>query len=590
MRAALEPDANASMMPRAVLQKLAAVALLTACCGCSGIEGDFDAAPLLRHQQHPAAGVTEADAFGPFIPYKSDGTTTKYGLRPFFVREERPWQDRTTGEREVVTSILAPFAKYHKNPRTTQFRFWPLFWITSERPQGGGEDFDWMLFPILFYGNQQPAPDALGIGERPGRYFAIFPLAGKIDNFVAYDSFQFLAWPILQRLTKRVFPNEPEEAFHSIALLAGWTTGWPRGGSWHVLPFYSRSVWNYPPHTAPKYPEGADPTAPLPRYIKEIYLWPFVHKQTLDMDLGPGKETKLFSVWPFFKRETAYDHEFTTFLWPFFRWNYEYPEKRESYETKIENSDDPIEQEAAAEEEPNVLVDFMSQAIWRYQKTKDYLRRRLLLIVYAEYQTLPENKPDRVDSWAVLQPIGYWNRSIVETHPDGSGFEDKQHFALVPFFQTHERRYRTDGAADGRTDRFTRLWPLFSYERNADGSRDVHAFTLLPLRIEKYTKDFLDAWGAFVNVYRYRRAPDAAGGATEHTALFNLIKYYGDAAESSWSIPLLWTSRTIAGENATEFTRRTLLGMFGWEGVDRSDGSAERTLRLFWIPIRMGGS
>ncbi|MCP5120218.1 MAG: hypothetical protein GY953_56195, partial [bacterium] len=199
---------------------------------------------------------------GPFVSHVTDGRTTQYGIRPLFMTQTRPYRDQGTEANETVTSFIAPFGKYHSNPRTTQLRFWPLFWYTRERTGVGGIDTDFLLFPLLMTGSSTPPVGALAAGERPESYFALFPLVGQVNSFVGYDKFQFLGWPLLQRLTKRVY--DEEESFWSLALLFGWITGAPRGGSWHALPLYSQSVWTYPPHRAPHYPEGADPAQPLP--------------------------------------------------------------------------------------------------------------------------------------------------------------------------------------------------------------------------------------------------------------------------------------------------------------------------------------
>jgi len=569
--------------------RIAGWVLLSICFGCSGIEQDVDLAPLFRTARHPHSGYTDTDILGPFVTHVTDGRSTRFGLRPLFMTQLRPWRGGASGERERVTSFIAPFGKYHTNPRTTQWRFWPLLWYTREQTAPGGVDTDFLLFPFVLTGSSTPPPGAAAAGERAESYFALFPLAGQVNSFVGYDRFQFLAWPILQRLTKRVF--DEEENFTSLALLFGYTTGAPRGGSFHVLPFYSRSLWTYPPYRAPHYPEGADPSKPLPRYDKQSYLWPFVHHQKLKLDRGPDKASELFAIWPLFKHERAYDHEFWTFLWPFFRFNVEYPLRRESGRAAASETaaapDATPDATEQAEEEPNVLMHILTQAVFKYERTRTYLRRRILLLLYADYTSLPEDRQNRIDSVAVLQPIGFWKRSARRLEQDG-GYEDDSIFVGAPLFQTHLRSYLDpEGNLTGATDRFTKLWPVFSYERREDGFRDIQAIPLLPLRLEQYVRDFNDAFGVFLNLYRYESAPSELGGFTRHTAFMNLVKAYSDPHESSLSIPLLFTTRTVTEESVTRFSRRFLAGLFGWEGEDGRDGRSSRTLRLFWIPIHL---
>lgn len=575
-----------------VRRAVATAALAALATACSNIEGDLDLAPLVRTARHPAPAIRDTDVLGPIFPHYDDERRDFqfWGARPLFTVENRPWAPSLTGERESVVSFIAPFGKYHSNPRTTQWRFSPLVWFTKERGAPGAVDTDFILFPIVWYGSTTIPPEAAGVAERSDTYFALFPLIGQIDSFLAYDRIQFVGWPIFQRLYKRVFEQEDEEALTSIALLIGWTTGWPRGGSWHVLPFYSQSVFTYPPNQAGRYPPGADPAQPLPVYDKKIFLWPFIHYQKKDLDRGPGKETTLFAIWPFFKHEWSYDHEFWTILHPFFRINREYPYMRDSHEAAREK--EMTDEEAQADDNTNVLEDIFTQAVFRHIRTEDYERLRILLLLWAEYHTRPETKMEsRMDSWAFLQPIGVWRRIAVEME-DGHGWRDKSWYVLAPIFYTIHRDWLdANGNETGREDHHWKLWPLFTWEDKADGYANFHVFTLLPLDVERYVKDFNDAWLPFVNLFGYERAPDAEGGRELYTSLFRLVKYYRDPDESSLSIPLLWTQREIRGATRTQFSWRTLGGLFGWEGEDAKDGTAaSRTLRLFWLPIRVSGA
>ena len=566
---------------------IASLLLCLCAVSCSSIDQDIDLSPLFRSATHPEPSFNETDIFGPFVPWVRTADRQKYGVRPLFMAEHRPWAEGDG--RETVVSFAAPFGKFHKNPRTTQLRFSPLFWFTRERTGEGGTDTDFIIFPVFWIGRSQPPEGAAGTGETPEVHVAFFPLIGQLSEFIGYQRMQFIGWPLFQRLSKRIYYEdedlEPtEEHLTSIALLAGWTTGWPRGGSWRILPLFYKSVWNYPPYRAPRYPEGADPSQPLPYYDKRSYLWPFIHHHRTNLDRGPGKETHMFAVWPFLRKEVGIDREFWTILWPFFRYNREWPLMRDTAAAAREIPAPVPEEVAKAPENTNVMIDIMTQAIYRYEKTQDYRRKRIGIFLYADYESLPHDKDNRLESTAILQPIGFWKRHIKERFGDG-GFDEDALWMLTPIFQHHHRRYvDATGEPDGRTDRFWRVWPLLSYERNADGSRDIFAAPLLPLRIERFVQDFNDAFAAFFNLYRYQRAPDAQGGYERHTALFTLIRAYRDDKESSLSIPLLFTSRNVEEDGVRKFSRRILAGMFGYEGEDGPETSS-RALRLFWLPV-----
>lgn len=591
----------------------ALIALLLTVASCSSVvEDDFDLSPFARWESRTDSDIEEGEILGPLAPYESrgDGEVKEYGLRPFFYTTERPWRERGLDERQKSVSILAPFAKYHTNPRTTQFRFWPLFWWTEEQHVTGGKDFDWVFFPFLFYGSTEPSQLEKDKGlERDNEYFGFFPLVGQINNFILFDKFQFLLWPLMQRVSKKVY--DENETFTTILLFFGWSDGAPRGGSWRAFPVGYHAVWEYPPYRAPAYPPGADPSKPLKRYDKRGWLWPFVHIHDLYLDRGIGQEAKLVSVWPFFKKQAAFDHEFWTILWPFFRYNREYPELRQRIRAvereaasrgELPQAPETFHQLQERGEDPgieNVHIDFLSQVIYRYQKQQEvveppfedyeggFWRQRIGLVLFAEYHTLPLDRPVRVDSVSVLQPIGFFRR-VIHDQNKVRGKRETQYAALVPvFFSEGVEWFDAQGVDTGRRDRFTKVWPLFSWEWNGDGSRNIQAFTLLPLRLEKYVKDFNDAWGFLWNLYEYRRAPDADGGYTRHAALFRLYGAYFSDAETSVRVPLLFNWRTFYKEGEpTTWSRRFLGGMFGWKREEERDG-VEDSLVLFWFPVKI---
>src|SRR5678815_1054667 len=112
-----------------------------------------------------------------------------------------------------------------------------------------GNHWACIFSPIILAGN--------GPYEDDG-YFALFPLIGRTRKVAGIDQFDFFLWPLFMRTRMNV---TEESNSYTMLLLAGWTEGGMRDGSWRILPFYRHRLWHSP--------EG------VLRTDQHTVLWPF---------------------------------------------------------------------------------------------------------------------------------------------------------------------------------------------------------------------------------------------------------------------------------------------------------------------------
>jgi len=259
---------------------IAAALFLSSCLlqGCLSTGPDADISPLLRRADHRATKEKETEMLVPFIASRESPSGDEWALRPLVGFERDRNKDFTAFD------FIPPLGRYFSRGARCRFRFWPLYSYTKVTRKEG-EDVDWILFPLLFGGRSAS-------GEN---YFALFPLGGRIRNFISYDSFDFVLWPLYQRVTKKT--SGPPRVSTSFLLLFGWTKGGHMDGSFHLLPFYMKSIW-----------KG--------KYRKYSVLWPFFHYQEKGLDTK--HPARAYGFWPLFHLEGADNYYRYGFIGPLF--------------------------------------------------------------------------------------------------------------------------------------------------------------------------------------------------------------------------------------------------------------------------------
>jgi len=179
--------------------------------------------------------------------------------------------------------LLKPFAQYRSSPHRTDARVLP-FWLFRRRPLPvGGDDVDWMLFPLLF-GGSDPIE---------GAYFAVFPFGGRLKGLFGHQVIDFALFPLWAR------------AVHTGR--ESWSWLWPvfntvSGSGWsgfRVWPFYTRYAH-----------DDADGS---PRRRQRAILWPF---WTQDDVWQEGERTQRWFLFPFYGERRNARSVTRTYAWP----------------------------------------------------------------------------------------------------------------------------------------------------------------------------------------------------------------------------------------------------------------------------------
>jgi len=423
---------------------------------------DIEARPLVSTYPISLFDRRETSVFTPIFDHSTEPLRTEWAIHPVF--------RRVRDEKKLEVQVLSPIFDYVGRPRRSNWKIFPLvFYENVERPQGN--DWDLAAFPILYMGG----------GDAGEGYFGLFPIGGYLRNFASYDSVTFVLWPLYYSVTKRV---TEERTNYNITPLFGWTSGGVLEDSYHIYPFYGQSVW-----------KG--------KYDKRTYLFPFFHYDRYNLDTD--HPATVVGFWPLFMHDYADNHEFWTWLWPFFRFNWEEPDRIGG----LRNT----------EGERHVLYDFLWPIVHYESDRKKELFR--IFPFYSGYHS------DQIDREIYLIPL-FWSES--ERVRDGV----KDSFMFVPFFHHSVTSY-SDERGD---DSYFKLWPLYHYRGFSDGRVDLGIISPLPVMIEWWLNTLDENWGVFWSLYRFRRDER---GAESYSALLGLIHGYRDGFERRFALGPLYT-------------------------------------------------
>lgn len=481
--------------------------------GCTFTAPDADYSPLWRSAHHNMTDESEVDIAVPFWARKTSPRFQGWTLRPLWTYRRDPVTNKADCD------FLAPLGRYYRQGKRSHHRFWPLFFHTRLE-RHNGPDIDWMFLPF-FFGGSDP---------EKGNYFAFFPIGGTIEDFLSYDSFSFVLWPIYQKVRKKVSTNEYRTST-SILLLIGWSEGGRIDESYHILPFYMKSVW-----------KG--------KYRKYSVLWPFFHYQELGLDTK--HPAKAYGFWPLFHIENAdnyYRHGFIgpiLFLGPLLQFAREVPDRWHG--------------KPNTERRSYYHYD-VPWPILRFKRSREYERTRIFPF-YSYYRETTSTST--FTSRTYLTPI-FWDRDT-----ETLSFS-KSEFYFVPLYTRIRKTYK---ARSGQ-DEYVHIWPFFYSDVTADGGAVFSCLNLMPLRRVRPFEPVDRILRPFWNLYRYERDPS---GAERHKALFHLLSIYDDEREYRFSIPLLYNYLFTEDDG---WRHNVLWKVFSIAG----DGDGLKSLEVLFIPI-----
>lgn len=266
------------MAPRSLLVCLA----LLATQGCALMPRELNLTPVWFHRLDADGRMLEWDAAWPFLHYERtpDGGDD-FRIRPLYRRVTEPELSA------VEHQFLWPLGRVRNYPDETSSRLFPLWSWRSRENDEGTRDTDWyLLFPFVWGGTS---------ADDRENYFAILPFFADIPQFLTYDRFRTILFPLWVGLDKGGHR-------HNLFLwpLIGTSSCAENGHRWfRILPFYGHDI---------------EPG----QHDRRFVLWPFFAWGTENIDGDSGPVDSVW-VWPLFGWRTGPSVSGWMALWPFFQ-------------------------------------------------------------------------------------------------------------------------------------------------------------------------------------------------------------------------------------------------------------------------------
>ena len=336
--------------------------MVTSTGACGVLPNEFNAIPLYRHRVAPDGEVLEVDVLWPLYHFerRADGSSD-VRVRPFYRRiGTAPEHPDPTRRKVVEQQFLWPFGRTlatgggYRTHRV--FPFW--WWRSQESAEDGEREIDWYAVFPLFWGGSRKTPNTDGKSEN---YFGFFPFYADLPQFLTYDRFFAVLFPLYFRTEKQ---GRTSNQF--LWPFAGWSTGPGGRGFVRLLPFLSYR-WRPGFHwrLAVLYPfltwatENLDTDDPVHQFFFLPFwgrmrsesgrtnawtaLWPLFAEHRIGdrfyrrdifwllwryiIDRSPNSQVEQTSFFPFYTRTTTDNQYSHSILWPFI-WlrRYEDPE------------------------------------------------------------------------------------------------------------------------------------------------------------------------------------------------------------------------------------------------------------------------
>ncbi|MCC6669736.1 MAG: hypothetical protein IT458_01655 [Planctomycetes bacterium] len=269
-----------SPAPSRRLRTAFGLALLGPLFGACALPAELNLSPLYRHRLAEDGSVLEMDVLWPVFHFeRTPAGGTDFRIRPLY----RHVSEATGSEDQ----FLWPLGRVRDDESGRLARLFPLWSYQESWNELGMRDRDWyFLFPFFWGGAREDGKED---------YFAFLPFYADIPEFLTYDRFRTVLFPLHVHLEKDSLTSDL-----FLWPLIGWGSG-PRPDDpyWHrVLPFYGVSV-----------AEG--------RYHRYSVLWPFLNWGTERIEFDDP--TEVFHLWPLYGYERSAKVDSWTVLWPLFQ-------------------------------------------------------------------------------------------------------------------------------------------------------------------------------------------------------------------------------------------------------------------------------
>ncbi|MGE3853962.1 MAG: hypothetical protein AB7K09_19680, partial [Planctomycetota bacterium] len=478
---------------------------------------------------------TKVDALGNIIRVRSDQISGRdeVAFNPLFRYLNDPALN------ETAFDLLWPLVQYRRSENNERLQVIPLFWFNRFKHADGRDDLDVFIFPFIFFGEESfpadmrdvdrlfwhdrnhdnrldreelrllPGKDFEDIDSdrdgyisrdeavarlaKPARtesYFAAVPFGGTLRGFLLNDWLEFYLFPI--------FLHTRQDKFESWYLpwpIIHWGSGGGRS-SFHILPFYATDVTR---EQVRDEATGEMVDGEI-RSERRSVLWPIIQWQNIYGEVNVSDDPRhprferqnIFHsemVFPFWNRLRTRNRTTTSILWPLF--NVQEDKEREYVSI---DAPWPIFRYASGigEQELRIWPLFHQYRKVGTDGSEEYLLNLLWPIIWYEQQ----RTYGRVETSFKIIPI-FWNTTIDHLDP-------------------------ADGSVIGH-EQVTKLWPVFGYVRERDGTERVEFLSPLP---DARVPDFENNWAVFWRLFYWERSGD--GRREKWNALGPLIRYERD--------------------------------------------------------------
>ncbi|MDD4871874.1 MAG: hypothetical protein PHR77_15055 [Kiritimatiellae bacterium] len=372
----------------------------------SGSVPFYDAGPVVSHDVSPDSS-DRTRAMGPFFEKQTDTNGMSFmAVRPFYSRTNDLVKKRKLSE------FVWPLGMIKEFQGELDWRFILAFGHNFEKANPDSRKRLWIL-PFLFNGTD--------INHE--KYFAVFPIGGKVNEFLGRDKIVFALFPLYLfssvngvETTDVLFPFFSKTTGKDIS-------------RFRIFPFYMRSVTG-------------------DRARSESVMWPIWTSTKYDY---PGSEGKGFILFPFYGHMKSTSAESWLYLPPFFRYT-------SGKKGKSGNFPWPLIQYSSANPEK-----FYIWPLWGY---KDFqgIKTSFFLWPIVHSETIKDRERE-MNRFMILPVISYESQVVTEKNPNDSDVKENitaRYFKLWPLGS-----YRREG--DSYRFRILDLWPtkqMQGIERN----------------------------------------------------------------------------------------------------------------------------
>lgn len=441
--------------------------------------------------------------------------------------------ERDFGKQQTKLDVLEAFYSYRDNQKQTTHALRPFFvgefskeqdisrmlflWpfgLFSQDPQ---ELKVWLL-PFYYYRDRQ-FPE---LGERDFDWFFLpFMALGGVDS--KEGAYQFLtAWGNIKGILGYDEIKMTPFPFYVEAKDGGYTT---RGYLWPFFRFgdgddrkfrFYAMMYSYYERKG--------------KFRRRSYLWPFFHYNEENLHRNyPSKEFLFFPIYGQAITDVSVNR---AILWPFFTY---------AYDTKSNYS------------EYNLPWPF-----FKLRNGKNVEEFRLWPFYWNSQRNIePQGKQqDLILMWPF-----YWH-----LQSDFLSYE-KESLYVLPFYWSHWRKGKEEG---GEITRRVKIWPLLSYEQQADGTKRYRGIS--PLWFEDYLPYGIEkAWLPLVTLFDYSSGPKGA----ETVSLLGPLYQYKQDAESLYHRIMFFSYK-----EKEDYKRFSVLGGLFEYRVEQG----KNKLRFFYLP------